>query len=69
MSSGSWQEMPDLYRGYMGVSQNLGYLIGGPYNKDYNILGSILGSPYFVKLPNRDTGKENGNRYSAGFRV
>ena len=24
----------------------------GPYNKDYSILGSILGSPYFGKLPN-----------------
>ena len=36
----------------MGVSQNYGYLSGGPYNKDYNILGSILGSPYLGKLPN-----------------
>ena len=33
------------------VSQNLGYLFGGPYNKDYNILGSILGSRSFGKLP------------------
>ena len=24
---------------------------GGPHNKDYNNLGSILGSPYFGKLP------------------
>ena len=23
----------------------------GPYSKDYSILGSILGSPYFGKLP------------------
>ena len=36
----------------MGVSQNYGYLFGGPNNKDYSILGSILGSPYFGKLPN-----------------
>ena len=36
---------------YMGVSQNSGYLFGGPYNKDYSILVSILGSPYFGKLP------------------
>ena len=36
---------------YMGVSQNYGYLFGGPNNKDYSILGSILGSPYFGKLP------------------
>ena len=26
--------------------------LGGPHNKDYSILGSILGSPYFGKLPN-----------------
>ena len=25
--------------------------LGGPHNKDYSILGSILGSPYFGKLP------------------
>ena len=24
---------------------------GGPYHKDYSVLGSILGSPYFGKLP------------------
>ena len=34
------------YKGYMGVSQNQGYHFGGPNNKDYNILGSILGSLY-----------------------
>ena len=28
-----------------------GTLFRGPYNKDYSILGSILGSPYFGKLP------------------
>ena len=28
-----------------------GTLFGGPHNKDYSILGSILGSPYFGKLP------------------
>ena len=36
----------------MGVDQNEGYFFGGPNNKDYNILGSILGSLYFGKLPN-----------------
>ena len=36
---------------YMGVSQNYGYLFGGPCNKDYSIWGPILGSPYFGKLP------------------
>ena len=35
----------------MGVSQNWGYLLGGPYNKEHRILESILGSPYFGKLP------------------
>ena len=34
-----------------GVSQNYGYLFGSPHNKDYSILGSILGFPYFGKLP------------------
>ena len=33
------------------VSQNWGYHSGGPNSKDYSILGSILGSPYFGKLP------------------
>ena len=28
-----------------------GPLFRGPHNKDYSILGSILGSPYFGKLP------------------
>ena len=37
----------------MGVSQNKGYLFGGPHTKDYSILGSISGSPYFGKLPSR----------------
>ena len=35
------------------VSQNWGYFFGGPYNKDYSILGSILGYPNFGKLPYR----------------
>ena len=33
------------------MSQNWGYFFGGPHNKDYNISGSILGSPDFGKLP------------------
>ena len=33
----------------MGVSQNWGYLLGGPYYEDSNGLGSTLGSPYFGK--------------------
>ena len=39
---------------HMGVSQTWGYLIGGPHNKDYRILGSTWGSPYFGKLPYKD---------------
>ena len=34
-------------RGYVGVW----YHFRGPNNKDYSILGSMLGSPYFGKLP------------------
>ena len=45
----------------MGVSQIRGTLFRGPYNKDYIILGSILGSPYFGKLPHDFQG--------LGFRV
>ena len=37
---------------------------GGPHNKDYSILGSILGSPYLGKLPN---GLES--KGTLGFRV
>ena len=37
----------------MGVSQNYGYLFGGSNRKGYSILGSILGSLYFGKLPNK----------------
>ena len=33
-----------------------GILFRGPYDKDYSILGSILGSPYFGKLPYRGLG-------------
>ena len=35
-----------ILRVYIGV-----YLFGGPYNKDYSILGSILGYPNFGELP------------------
>ena len=30
-----------------------GTILGGPYDKAYSILGSILGSPSFGKLPFR----------------
>ena len=35
----------------MGFPKIRGTLFGGLNNKDYSILGSILGSPYFGKLP------------------
>ena len=34
---------------YMGVSQNYGYLFGGPHNEDYSIFWSILGFPILGK--------------------
>ena len=43
---------PRLKKGTMwGFPKIRGTLIGGPHNKDYSILGSILGSPNFGKLP------------------
>ena len=51
----------------MGISNNSGCPFGGPYNKDYSILGSILGSPHFGKpsnSPNIDRYPNNGE--SAG---
>ena len=49
-TSGKLENKPNKEHTY-GVSQNYGYLFEGPHNKDYSILGSILGSPYFGKLP------------------
>ena len=34
-----------------GALPKLGNLVGRPHNKDYSILRSILGSPYFGKQP------------------
>ena len=42
---------PEFLENLFGGFQNWGYLIGGPHNKDCNILWSVLGSPYFGKLP------------------
>ena len=36
-----------------GCFPKLWYLFGGPNNKDYSILGCILGFPYLEKLPFR----------------
>ena len=35
----------------LGFPKIRGTFFGGPINKDYSILGSILGSHYFGKLP------------------
>ena len=35
---------------FWGLPQIGGYLLGRPHNKDYNLVGSILWSPYFGKL-------------------
>ena len=36
-----------------GFPKIKGTILGAPHNMDYSILGSILGSPYFEKLPCR----------------
>ena len=41
---GGWQEI------IWGFPQIRGAHFGGPHNKDYSILGSILGSPDFGNL-------------------
>ena len=40
-----------------GFPKIKGTLFGGPHNKDYSIWGSILGSPYFEKLPFESWGR------------
>ena len=42
-----------MHVGYMWFPNNRMHFGGGPYKKDYNIRGSILGSPYLGKLPCR----------------
>ena len=49
------------------MSQNEGYHFRGPNNKDCSILGSILGSLYFGKLPNDDEGKIFGQSLHNGL--
>ena len=38
-------------RGDREASQNQGNHLGGPHSKEYDELGSKLGSTYFGKLP------------------
>ena len=44
----------------------MGTLFGGPHNKDYSILGSILGSLYFGKLPYASYGCSDGGTLKRG---
>ena len=39
------------YSGYGGFLKIMDTVLGGPYNKDYSVLGSMLGCPYLGKLP------------------
>ena len=43
----------------MGVSQNSGYLLEGPHNKNYSILGSILGSTILGKYHKQITAAQS----------
>ena len=38
---------------HMGVSENKGYLVSGPYNKDPTVSGTCFRVPHFRKLPHR----------------
>ena len=58
------------YKGNVGITivyclrvlkQIVGYLFGGPHDKDYSILGSILGPPYFGKLSHLSSELPNGS--------
>ena len=44
-------EQPDKHISNLGFPKIRGTFFGCPYNKDYSILGSILGYPNFGKLP------------------
>ena len=52
MSCGQYEPESELLtEGIYGCFPKSGYHFKGPHNKDYSILGSKLGSPYFGKLP------------------
>ena len=42
-----------VYEAIRGFPKIRGTILGSPYKKDYSILGSTWGSPYFGKLPYR----------------
>ena len=46
----------------LGGFPKLGVTFWGPNNKDYSIWGSMLGSPYFGKLPYRYIGNSRVSR-------
>ena len=48
-SSSAWSTVFRIW----GFPKIRGTLFWNPHNKDYSILGSILGTPYFGKLPFR----------------
>ena len=50
-SESSFRLVTRILRKKYGGFPKLGNLFGGPHTKDSNIWGSILGSPYFGKLP------------------
>ena len=50
-----------------GFPKIMGTLSGGAYNKEFSILGALMGCPLFGKLPNRtartrDTPNQTGSR-------
>ena len=59
------RNIPLKYGGF----PKLGVPFGGPNNKDYSILGSILGSPYFGKLPYPPNPSIEGNQEGPLIRV
>ena len=53
----------------MGGFPKLGVPFWVPNNEDYSILGSILGSPCFGKLPYNPQNSDSGGRYESIVRV
>ena len=45
-----------IHKLFKGFPTKFGVPFGGPYNKESSIVGSILGSPNFRKVPIRDVG-------------
>ena len=58
----------DPARGLGRRGEDLAVPFWGPHNKDYSTLGSMLGYPYFAKLPFRGLGLA-GQRAFRGVRI